>query len=144
MVVNDLDLPCFTIAPRETDTPSFVDANAVVPAAVALQRLKPITGRCSQIIQSAGGLERQEFRPRPRLYPQFSYHAWPCTRLLPRANFLRGFQFLYGLAKKNDFSVLPYRGLEVFHPPYPLPRSGRQGRPNYCCYRKLNPLLSSL
>ena len=71
MVVNDLDLPCFTIAPRETDTPSFVDTNAVVPAAVALQRLKPITGRCSQIIQSAGGLERQEFRPHPRLYPQW-------------------------------------------------------------------------
>ena len=42
-----------------------------MPAAVALQRLKPITGRCSQIIQSAGGLERQEFRPRPRLYPQW-------------------------------------------------------------------------
>ena len=29
-----------------------------MPAAVALQRLKPITGRCSKTIQSAGGLEK--------------------------------------------------------------------------------------
>ena len=41
MVVNDLDLPCFTIAPRETDTPSFVDANAVVPPAFQTDEGRP-------------------------------------------------------------------------------------------------------
>ena len=67
MVVNDLDLPCFAIAPSETDTPLFVDANAVLPSAVAYQGLKPIAGRCLQIVKSACGIERQEFRPRPPL-----------------------------------------------------------------------------
>ena len=71
MVVNDLDRPCFAIAPSETDTPLFVDANAVLPPAVAPQRLKPIAGRCPQIVKSACGIERQEFRPRPLLEPHW-------------------------------------------------------------------------
>ena len=71
MVVNDLDLPCFAIAPSETDTPLFVDANAVLPSAIAPQRLEPIAGRCPQIVKSACGIERQEFRPRLPLDPHW-------------------------------------------------------------------------
>ena len=71
MVVDNLDLPCFAIAPGETDTPLFVDTNAVLPAAVAPQRLKPVAGRRPQIVKSACGLKRQEFRPRPLLDPHW-------------------------------------------------------------------------
>ena len=67
MVVDDLDLPYFAIAPRETDTPLFVHANTVLPSAVAPQRLEPVAGRHPQIVKSACGLKRQEFRPRPLL-----------------------------------------------------------------------------
>ena len=45
MVVRDLDVPCFAIAPSETDTPLIVDPNAVLPASVAPQRLKTIARR---------------------------------------------------------------------------------------------------
>ena len=71
MVVDDLDLPCFAIAPSETDTPLFVDANAVLPSAVAPQRLEPVAGRRPQIVKSACSLKRQEFRPRPLLDPHW-------------------------------------------------------------------------
>ena len=67
MVVDDLDLPCFAIAPDETDTPLFVDANAVLPLAVAPQRLKSVAGRHSQIVELACGLNSQEFCSRPLL-----------------------------------------------------------------------------
>ena len=69
MVVEDLDLPCFAIAPDETDTPLFVDANAVLPWAVAQQRLKSVAGRHSQIVELACGLNSQEFCSRPLLDP---------------------------------------------------------------------------
>ena len=67
MVVDDLDLPCFAIAPSETDTPLFVDANAVLSLAGASQHLEPVARRHPQIVKSACGLKRQEFRPRPSL-----------------------------------------------------------------------------
>ena len=51
---------------------------------------------------------------------KFSYAA---------SNFLR-----FSEEKRLQRSTV--QGPGVFHPPYPLPRSGRQGRPNYCCYRK--------
>ena len=69
MVIDDLDLPCFAIAPSETDAPLFVDANAVLPSAGTPQRLEPVARRHPQIVQSACGLKHQEFRPRPSLDP---------------------------------------------------------------------------
>lgn len=63
MVIDDLDLPCAAVPPNETDTPPFVDANAVLSSAVSPQRLKPVTRRRLQIVKSACSLKRQEFCP---------------------------------------------------------------------------------
>ena len=51
-----------------TDAPSIVDANAVLPGAVGTESLETIAGRRSQIIEPAGGVDRQELRPRSTLY----------------------------------------------------------------------------
>ena len=43
MIVNDFDLPDFTVSPNETDAPPVVDANTVLPVAVTLQGSQPIS-----------------------------------------------------------------------------------------------------
>jgi hypothetical protein len=47
MVVGDLNIPRIAIPPYETDTPSVVDANAVLSSTVASQSLKTIAGWCA-------------------------------------------------------------------------------------------------
>ena len=67
MVVDDLDLPGIAVAPYETDAPLLVDANAVLPPAVAPQGFQPVAGRRPQIFEPSGRLDRQEPGPRPPL-----------------------------------------------------------------------------
>ena len=63
MVVDDFGLPCRTVAPYKADAPLIVDANTVLPSAIALQRFQPITGRCTQIVKSTSRIDHQEFLP---------------------------------------------------------------------------------
>jgi hypothetical protein len=51
MIVDDLDVPSFAIAPHKTDPPLIVNANAALTLAVAAQRLQAIAGRNTQIVK---------------------------------------------------------------------------------------------
>ena len=60
MVVNDLDVMRVIFLPKETDTPLVIDPNAVLTRAVALERLKMITRRGSQVIQPGTGVKHSQ------------------------------------------------------------------------------------
>jgi hypothetical protein len=45
MVVDDCDIMGRSLAPPEADPPLLVDPNAVLPAALTLESLKPIAWR---------------------------------------------------------------------------------------------------
>jgi hypothetical protein len=59
MIVDDLNVPGFAIAPHETDPPLIVHANAVLILAVAVQSLQTIAGWHTQIVESPLNLRRQ-------------------------------------------------------------------------------------
>ena len=59
MVVNNLNLPRFPIAPDEADTPSVIDAKTVLTATVRPQSFEAIAGRRVQIAKPAGRVNRQ-------------------------------------------------------------------------------------
>ena len=63
MVVDDLDVPCFPIAPDEADTPSVIYANTVLTSAVPTQSFEAIAGGCVQIAKPTGRVNRQQLRP---------------------------------------------------------------------------------
>ena len=45
MIIGYLDVKCITVAPLETQSPLLIDADAILPFAVSLQRLHAIRGR---------------------------------------------------------------------------------------------------
>ncbi len=53
MVVGDFDVEGVTIAPTKTNPKLFIDSNAELTRPIALQRLQTVTGRNSEIVQSA-------------------------------------------------------------------------------------------
>lgn len=52
MIINELGVPGLALAPHETNPPLIVDANTILPSTVALQSLKTISGRHTQILYS--------------------------------------------------------------------------------------------
>ena len=67
MVVDDLDIPGFVVAPCKTDAPLVVDTNAMLSLSIALQRLQAIAGRYTQIIEPRCRVDGQDLRPSPLL-----------------------------------------------------------------------------
>jgi hypothetical protein len=67
VVVHNLDLECISITPDETNTPLVVDADAVLPFALAPQSLQPIARRRSQIAQLRSAIQLPQFAPRHML-----------------------------------------------------------------------------
>jgi hypothetical protein len=51
MIVDDLDVPGFAIAPHKTDPPLIVNPNAALTLAVAAQRLQTVAERSTQIVK---------------------------------------------------------------------------------------------
>src|SRR5207245_10868308 len=51
MIVDDLDIPAFAIAPNKADAPLIVDANTDLTLAVAIQRLQTVAWRHAQIVE---------------------------------------------------------------------------------------------
>jgi hypothetical protein len=51
MIVNDLNLVRVPIRPPKADPPLVVDANTVLPGAIAFELLEPVSGRHPQIVQ---------------------------------------------------------------------------------------------
>src|SRR5271170_3906570 len=54
VVIGDLDLIGIAVSPSKAHAELIVDPNAVLTFAVVAQRLQPVTGRNSQILQSSG------------------------------------------------------------------------------------------
>jgi hypothetical protein len=52
-----------SVAPHKTDPPLIVDAYAVLARSIALQLMKPIARRHSQIRQALGSVKHQKFSP---------------------------------------------------------------------------------
>jgi hypothetical protein len=61
VVVNDLNVFRASLGPPEADSELIVDANAVVALPVPLERLKPITWRHSQVLESLRGIKSLKF-----------------------------------------------------------------------------------
>lgn len=63
MIGDDLYIPRIAIPPNETDTPSIVDANAVLSSTVALQSLETIAGWRAQVFEPSRRINRQQLAP---------------------------------------------------------------------------------
>ena len=57
MIVHDLDGIRSGVGPDEAHPPLIVDANAVLPFAIALQGFQSVRGRNSQVIEPRGRVE---------------------------------------------------------------------------------------
>ena len=64
MIIDDLDIdrPGGSVRPFETYAPLVVDANAVLPLAVALQALEAISGKNREVLQRGCGLKLIELQ----------------------------------------------------------------------------------
>ena len=51
MVIHNLNVICVPVTPMKADSPLIVDANAVLPLSVSMQRFKAVSGRPSQVPQ---------------------------------------------------------------------------------------------
>jgi hypothetical protein len=49
MVVNEFNLISFAVAPRKTDAPLVIDANAVLTSAIPLEFLQSVSGWGAEI-----------------------------------------------------------------------------------------------
>ena len=61
MVVNDLDLVRMIILPSKANPPLIVDADGMLPCAVAPQCFEPIAGRNVQIVEALGIVKKTQF-----------------------------------------------------------------------------------
>jgi len=61
----DVDGVVRPVGPLEADSPLIVDANAVLTASIAPQRLEPVAGQRSQVIERDGGFELVQFHGGP-------------------------------------------------------------------------------
>jgi hypothetical protein len=57
VIINYLDTLWAIRCPEKANTVFFVDTNTVLPFSVSRQRLKPVSGRNLQILQSFSGIE---------------------------------------------------------------------------------------
>lgn len=61
VVIDDLNIVGILSVPTKAEAPLVVDANAVLPATVALEGFQAIAGRQTHDVESIGGIELQEF-----------------------------------------------------------------------------------
>jgi hypothetical protein len=64
MIINNLYFVGVTFFPTETDAPLVVNANAVLPPTIALQRLQVIAGRNPQIVEHSSAMEVEKLATR--------------------------------------------------------------------------------
>ena len=68
VIIDDFDVPCFTLAPSKTYPPLIVDADAVLSDAFAFQRLQAIRRWDTQIVEALCGTEHPQLPPGHSLY----------------------------------------------------------------------------
>ena len=64
MIVDDLDRMGPVVTPNEDNAPLAVDPDRVLARSVATQRLKPVAGRETEVLQVLGRVEGREFAAR--------------------------------------------------------------------------------
>jgi len=62
MIVDDLNVPVFAIAPDKTDRPLMLMRNAALTLAIAVQSLQTIAGRHTQIVELLCRVDRKQLR----------------------------------------------------------------------------------
>lgn len=67
VVIHNLDIISMPVFPREAYPPLFVDADAVLAPAIALQSFKPVARRHTQRIQGTCCIDLQQLAPRDTL-----------------------------------------------------------------------------
>ena len=67
MAVDDFDIARSSFLPLKADTPLIVDPYAVLPGARSFQRLKPVAGRNTQVLQYARLIDETQLAQRHRL-----------------------------------------------------------------------------
>src|SRR5947209_2056913 len=77
VIIDNLDVRRArrSIRPLETDTPLIVDADAVLPLPIPLQRFEPVAGQRRQIMKDMRGFEAIEFEPSGPLDARKGFHA---------------------------------------------------------------------
>ena len=64
MIVDDFDLKRIAVAPSETNSPLLIDADRMLPPAIARQCFEAVSRRHTQILQTHNGVEHQKLSPR--------------------------------------------------------------------------------
>jgi hypothetical protein len=64
MIVDDLYVVSVSLSPHKTNAPLVIDTDAVLPFAVSCQCMKPIAARDTQIHQTFGRVQHQQFPSR--------------------------------------------------------------------------------
>src|SRR6266850_1896623 len=77
VIIHNLDVRRArrSIRPLKTDAPLIVDADAVLPLSIALQRLKPVAGQRRQIMKDVRGFKTIELEPSGPLDARERFHA---------------------------------------------------------------------
>jgi hypothetical protein len=68
VIIQDLDFPCFTFAPPETDPPLIVNADALLTASVTLQGFAAVAWRNPKVIDLLCRVDGKKFGSRTALY----------------------------------------------------------------------------
>ena len=67
MVIDDLNTLRMAISPEKADSPLIINAKAILPLAITLQRLKPIRRRQPEILQPDSRINHIELHEGPLL-----------------------------------------------------------------------------
>jgi len=67
VIVDNLNIPSRAATPFEAYPPLIVDADAVLPAPVAVQSFETIAGRNAQIVELLRGVDGKKLRSGPAL-----------------------------------------------------------------------------
>jgi hypothetical protein len=79
MVVDDADISRSSFKPVKTDAPLIIDANAVLPCAVAFQQLKPVAWRNAKVIHDNRLIKQAQLSQRNGLYIGRQFAASPAV-----------------------------------------------------------------
>ena len=68
MVIQDLDVPCLTFTPPETNPPLIINADAMLTASIAVQGFEAIAWRDLKVIDLLCRVDGEKFGSRTALY----------------------------------------------------------------------------
>jgi hypothetical protein len=67
VIIHDLDIPCRAFSPLKAYPPLIVDTDAMLPAAISVQRFETIARRGAQVLEPFRRVDGEEFCSRSPL-----------------------------------------------------------------------------